>query len=228
MAEAIREQLLRAVRLHEVGELAQAESLYRQVLDQQPRQPDALHLLGVIRHQQGALQQARDLIQQAIQIQSSPLYVFNLGIVQEGLDCLTGAADAYQTVLSLQSDYPAASLRLARVYQEQNQIGSALGILEDLLGRYPQDLQARWVRDLMLPVFYTDSVEIQQFRERFQINLKQLCEDLDLEDPAVLAQAVEAIRVTSAPVVISTPQSSATRSNATRSASSPPIGYQQP
>lgn len=194
MAEAIREQLLTALRCHESGDLTQAESLYLQVLEQQPHQPDALHLLGVVRHQQGADPVARALIEQAIQVQPAPLYYLNLGVVQEALGCLTGAAEAYRQVLSLQEDTPTASLGLARVLQDQNQIEAALDILNALLERHPQDLQARLARDLMLPVFYTDTQEIWRFRQRFRVRLEQLCQDLRLEDPTTLALALQAIR----------------------------------
>jgi hypothetical protein len=43
-----------------------------------------------------------------------------------------------------------------------------------------------------------------------------------------VTRSAASIDVTSVPVRISTPASTATRSNAARSASSPPIGYQQP
>ncbi len=37
-----------AIQHHQAGRLGQAEALYRQVLQAQPQNPDALHLLGVI------------------------------------------------------------------------------------------------------------------------------------------------------------------------------------
>jgi len=48
------EEALRIARQHhKAGQLAQAETLYRQILQQQPNHPDALHLLGVIAYQAG-------------------------------------------------------------------------------------------------------------------------------------------------------------------------------
>ncbi|MBE0475148.1 tetratricopeptide repeat protein, partial [Rhodoferax sp.] len=42
-----------AVQYHQNGQLAQAQALYRQILQANPNHPDALHLLGLIEHQQG-------------------------------------------------------------------------------------------------------------------------------------------------------------------------------
>ena len=42
-----------AVASHQSGDLRQAETLYRQVLNRHPRHVDAQHLLGVLAHQTG-------------------------------------------------------------------------------------------------------------------------------------------------------------------------------
>nr|WP_315394803.1 tetratricopeptide repeat protein [uncultured Duganella sp.] len=60
--------LQQAVELHQQGRLEPAQALYRQVLELNPRQFDALHLLGVIARQQGDPTQAIALIAQAIAI----------------------------------------------------------------------------------------------------------------------------------------------------------------
>jgi len=45
---------------HQAGRLAQAETLYRQILEEQPNHADALHLLGVIACQAGRYELAVD------------------------------------------------------------------------------------------------------------------------------------------------------------------------
>ena len=42
-----------AVRLHQAGELGRAEALYREAIAAAPDDADALHLPGVLAHQQG-------------------------------------------------------------------------------------------------------------------------------------------------------------------------------
>src|ERR1700733_6783523 len=47
------EVLSLGVHQHQAGNLPQAEQLYQQILERDPRHADALHLLGVIAHQRG-------------------------------------------------------------------------------------------------------------------------------------------------------------------------------
>lgn len=63
------ELLSRAVAFHQQGKLQDAKTLYTQVLALLPRQPDALHLSGVIAHQQEQHDAAVELIRQAIAIE---------------------------------------------------------------------------------------------------------------------------------------------------------------
>jgi tetratricopeptide (TPR) repeat protein len=58
----------RALALHRAGQLDQAELLYRRILDDDPGQPDALHLLGVVAHQRGRHDQAVALIGRALAV----------------------------------------------------------------------------------------------------------------------------------------------------------------
>jgi len=59
---------LTAVNHHRAGQLAQAESLYQQVLQSNPAHADALHMLGVAFYQTGRAEQAVSAISQALQI----------------------------------------------------------------------------------------------------------------------------------------------------------------
>ena len=57
-----------AIGHHQAGRLGEAETIYRRVLSEQPENPDALHLLGVIAFQVGQFDRAIELIRHAIQI----------------------------------------------------------------------------------------------------------------------------------------------------------------
>ncbi len=61
-------QYLTALSHHRAGELAQAESLYQQVLNANPKHADALHILGVVYYQTDRAEQAVKLISQALAI----------------------------------------------------------------------------------------------------------------------------------------------------------------
>ena len=57
-----------ALQHHQAGRLSEAEALYRRVLGADPRNPDALHLLGLIAQQTGQNRMAADLISQALAV----------------------------------------------------------------------------------------------------------------------------------------------------------------
>ena len=57
-----------ALQHHTAGRLSDAETIYQQILQTDPDQPIALHLLGVIAHQVGKNDKAVDLITRALAI----------------------------------------------------------------------------------------------------------------------------------------------------------------
>ncbi len=65
---AIQESIDLALQHHNAGDLLKAEGLYQQVLQADPNQPVALHLLGLIAHQAGKNDIAVDLIGKALAV----------------------------------------------------------------------------------------------------------------------------------------------------------------
>ena len=59
------ESLRLAVQYHIAGDLSEAESIYRQILQTDPNQPEALNLLGLIAQQAGKIDIAVNLIKKA-------------------------------------------------------------------------------------------------------------------------------------------------------------------
>ena len=55
-----------ALDYHKTGQFAQAEAMYRQILQAVPDQPDALHYLGLIAHNTGRNEIAVQLISRAM------------------------------------------------------------------------------------------------------------------------------------------------------------------
>src|SRR5208282_3133260 len=95
MSDAKNQQKLDlATRHHQAGRFAEAEALYMEILARIPDQPDALHLLGVIRFQQKRSLEAVKLIGRAIPLNPrQAAYHCNLGVVLADLG-LHGSAQA--------------------------------------------------------------------------------------------------------------------------------------
>ena len=81
-----------AVQHHEAGRLSEAESIYQQILQNDPNHPVALHLLGVIAHQTGKNVAAVDLITKALVLKPDFAEAHNnLGIALQEIDKLDDA-----------------------------------------------------------------------------------------------------------------------------------------
>jgi Flp pilus assembly protein TadD len=94
--------LLDAISLHQQGQLVQAEASYRQHLEIDPSNADALHLLGVIAYQTGHYQDAVELISKAIRHASDiASYHSNLGNVLQELKQFDSAVVCYDKAIQL-------------------------------------------------------------------------------------------------------------------------------
>lgn len=120
VAARLTAKLQAAVDAHRRGDFEQAESGYRQVLAQAKRQPDALHLLGVLMLQRGDAVEAERLIREAIS--SSPKvadYHDNLGSALMALGRAETAMLAHAAAIRLRPDFAQARFNLGNVLAEQ-------------------------------------------------------------------------------------------------------------
>ncbi|MGE3271976.1 MAG: tetratricopeptide repeat protein [Chloroflexota bacterium] len=126
--------LTRAVEHHQRGQLADAERLYRKVLNQSPNQPDALHLLGVLALQNGRPADAVTRIQRAIAARpDNAAYQSNLGVALQALGKLKEARASLERAVGLDAQHVDALFNLGVTLQ-------ALELLEEAAGRYRQVL----------------------------------------------------------------------------------------
>ncbi|MDD5272651.1 MAG: tetratricopeptide repeat protein [Methylovulum sp.] len=127
----------------QAGQLAQAEALYRQVLQQSPGQPDALHLLGLIAYHVGKHDTALQLINEAIRYApNSAVFYNNLGLVLKELAQWESAIAAHQKALALQPDYAQAYNNLAVLFKEQGHLDKAISHFKQAIAIGPQLIEA--------------------------------------------------------------------------------------
>jgi len=77
--------LVRARKAHHEGALQHAEKAYAELLALDPAHPEALHLLGAVRFQQGRLDDAEPLMRRSVERQPVPLALANYAAVLAGL-----------------------------------------------------------------------------------------------------------------------------------------------
>ena len=120
------------------SELASAEALYTQILEEDPHCIEALHGLSLCLFQQRKLSEAKKILEKAVSLapQENELLV-SLAIVCQHLGLWDEAAAALVTVHS-----PRASLMLAGIYLRQLKHAEAKAILKDILSQDPKNTEA--------------------------------------------------------------------------------------
>ncbi len=87
---------------HQRGELAQAQTIYRQILDAEPQHADVWHLLGLVAHQEGRNDEAVNSILRAISLNDAqPAYHNHLGAVYAVVGELEKAEASFRRALEL-------------------------------------------------------------------------------------------------------------------------------
>ena len=125
---SIEEILDSASQKHEAGRLEQAEPLYRRVLDTQPEQPDALHLLGILLHQRGQRDDAIEFLERAVRAAAGEAtFLANLAEAYRANGRLEEAVSAFGRALDLSPDDADARFNLGCALAEMGDLVGAAG-----------------------------------------------------------------------------------------------------
>jgi predicted O-linked N-acetylglucosamine transferase (SPINDLY family) len=123
----ISEALTIAIQHHQAGRLQAAEQIYRQILQAQPNQADALHFLGVIAHQTGNSEAAVQYLRRAIALSGNTApFHNNLGEVYRALGRTAEAVACWRRALELKPDYPEAHYNLGVAFNDQGKTDEAV------------------------------------------------------------------------------------------------------
>lgn len=140
LAPTIDQLLQSALEHHQAGRLDEAEALYRQILERDPNNADALHLLGVVAHQSSRSDLAAPLIERAIALRPGvAIFHNNLGEALRALGRLDDAASAYRRALELRQDYADAHMNLGTVLRMTGRLADACAHLKRALTLRPND-----------------------------------------------------------------------------------------
>lgn len=139
-----------AAALHQRGQLVEAERLYQQILAGAPKAFAPLHMLGVLRAQQGRAEEACELIAAALKINPRDAGALaNYGNVLTLLGRFEEALESYDRALAMAPD--AETLRnRAQALQSLNRPRDALASYDAALQRDPTDVQAWFKRGVLL------------------------------------------------------------------------------
>ncbi|MDR3438044.1 tetratricopeptide repeat protein [Telmatospirillum sp.] len=129
-----------AVRQHQSGQLDEAERLYRQILDADPRHADSLHLLGVMASQRGRQDLAIDRITRAIGLDATvSSYHCNLAAVYQTAGRLDRAIGCYCKILELKPNDRDAHNNLANALLTLDRLEEAMACYRRIIDLEPND-----------------------------------------------------------------------------------------
>jgi tetratricopeptide (TPR) repeat protein len=130
MSSSVSHRLQTAVAHHQSGRLREAEAIYRSVLGEQPDNPNALYLLGVVALQTGQPEAARDLLDRTIAISPDYADAYNMcGDACSALGQYDEAIGHYRRAIELQPQFAGAHNNLGNLYM-------TLGRFDDAAGEY--------------------------------------------------------------------------------------------
>ena len=196
--DAIQSTLQQALQLHQSGRLAEAEPIYRSILAQNPNQPDAVHLLGVLFWQTSRVREALPLLRQARLLQPDSADVRgNL------LNFLVQAGEQFRRQ-GKAADALAAFKEAAELDPSRPEIHTLLGVAYAALGE-KQNATRCFEKSISLKPDYADAhnnlglclegaAAIEQFQTAIRLrpnfagaynNLANALKDADQLDPAI-------------------------------------------
>jgi len=136
-------EIERAVALHRQGDIAAAEALYGRILDAEPDNAEAMHLLGVIALQRGDAARAEELIARALTRQPGRgEFHRNLGLALMSLDRLDDAAQSLGRAIAIDPADAAALTNLGALRLRQRAVGEAIAASERAAALAPNSLEA--------------------------------------------------------------------------------------
>jgi tetratricopeptide (TPR) repeat protein len=113
---------------HQRGRMAEAETLYRQVLALDPNHVDALHMLGVLAYQAGRPEAAIDLIGRAIALQGeNASFLNNIGEAFRYLGRFDDAITHFTRAIELDPSAPESHMNLGNALKQQGRLEEAIG-----------------------------------------------------------------------------------------------------
>ncbi|HYS47025.1 MAG TPA: tetratricopeptide repeat protein, partial [Rhizomicrobium sp.] len=139
-----------ATALHQRGQMAEAEGLYRRLLSAEPRAFAPRHMLGVLLAQQGRFAEAQEMIGAALKLNPRDAgALVNYGNVVNLLGRFQEAVASYDRALAIAPDAETLNNR-GNALQSLNRRAEALESFEKALALEPNNVQALYKRGVML------------------------------------------------------------------------------
>jgi len=144
-ASALDLSVQQAIALHQQGDTAAAERIYREALTVQPGHPLAQHFLGVILYQRRDVAAALPLLQRSVEaVPAEPEFHNNLGLALAAGEREEEAIAAFRAALALKSGHAVAWNNLGLALQSVNDVDGAISAFRRAIALQPEFEHAHW------------------------------------------------------------------------------------
>jgi tetratricopeptide (TPR) repeat protein len=138
-ASLLAAKFAQALALHQQGQLARAQALYREVIAEAPRYFDALHLLGVVTVQAGDVEAGLRWIGKALAVDPNCAEALcNQGLALQQLGRMKAALSSFDKAVALKADYALAYYHRGNVLRVLGQPKAALASYERAVDLQPE------------------------------------------------------------------------------------------
>ncbi|HVT80437.1 MAG TPA: tetratricopeptide repeat protein [Phycisphaerae bacterium] len=144
MSQLTVDQALQLALEHQrANQLAEAENIFRQILEVYPDQADALHLLGGLYLQASRPDLAEARVRQAIKIRNQPEFSLTLGVALQAVQKQQEALDVYKALVAEKPEFVEAYVHMGVVYSSLSKFEESAAAFQEALKLSPEHLQAR-------------------------------------------------------------------------------------
>lgn len=139
------QKLKTALADHQQGKLKRAEQSYLTIIDEEPENADALHLLAILYGQLKQFELALPYMERALIITpTSPTYHNSMGNIKKHLNDVDGAMRHYQEALTLDPNSVGAHNNLASIYLQRDHFDEAIEQYQKALALDPDFVDSNY------------------------------------------------------------------------------------
>ncbi|PZV17506.1 MAG: hypothetical protein DCF22_03530 [Leptolyngbya sp.] len=124
------------------GRMAEAEQVYRSLLQQQPESIDALNLLGALLHERGRYDEALTYFEQVLTLRPAAESHNSVAIVLKAQGNYSAAVEQYRKALALKPNQPEVMSNLGNALKESGSAEDAIACYRDAIALNPNYAEA--------------------------------------------------------------------------------------
>ncbi|MDX2229458.1 MAG: tetratricopeptide repeat protein [Leptolyngbyaceae cyanobacterium bins.349] len=134
--------IVTALQYQRTGRLAEAEQVYKLLLQEQPHSIDALNLLGALVYEDKRFEEAQDCFEKVLSLQPGAESHNSMGIVLKAQGKYEEAVEHYEKALALKPNQPEVLSNLGNALKETGKLAAAIAAYEQAIALNPAYAEA--------------------------------------------------------------------------------------